>query len=73
MNETAPDEVMTVKEVADYLRLAESTVYRLVKNGSLPGRKLGGNWRFSRKNLDRWLAETRVEQSPREGTRTLST
>lgn len=57
MNEPTPDEVMTVKEVADYLRLAESTVYRLVKKGSLPGRKLGGNWRFSRKGLDEWLRE----------------
>lgn len=57
MNEITPDEVMTVKEVAEYLRLAESTVYRLVKNGSLPGRKLGGNWRFSRKSLDEWLKE----------------
>ncbi len=63
MNEMTPDEVMTVKEVADYLRLAESTVYRLVKKGSLPGRKLGGNWRFSRKGLDKWLAETKIEQN----------
>lgn len=62
MNETSADEVMTVKEVANYLRLAESTVYRLAKKGSLPGRKLGGNWRFSRKNLDRWLIETKSEQ-----------
>ena len=64
MNEITPEEVMTVKEVADYLRLAESTVYRLVKRGSLPGRKLGGNWRFSRKNLDKWLIETKSEQTP---------
>ena len=58
MSAIPPDEVMTVKEVADYLKIAESTVYRLVKNGSLPGRKLGGNWRFSRKGLDAWLAWT---------------
>lgn len=63
MNEITPEEVMTVKEVAEYLRLAESTVYRLVKIGSLPGRKLGGNWRFSRKGLDKWLAETKTEQN----------
>ena len=67
MNETTPDEVMTVKEVADYLRLAESTVYRLVKKGSLPGRKLGGNWRFSRRGIDRWLAEVKTEPDLPQG------
>lgn len=67
MNEITPDEVMTVKEVAEYLRLAESTVYRLVKNGSLPGRKFGGNWRFSRRGIDRWLAEVKIEPNLPQG------
>lgn len=56
MSETTSDNVMTVKEVAEYLRVAESTVYRLVKNRSLPSRKLGGMWRFSRKGIETWLA-----------------
>jgi excisionase family DNA binding protein len=47
---------MTVPEVSAYLKIAESTVYRLVKERRLPGRKVGGAWRFSRPELERWLA-----------------
>lgn len=47
--------VMTVSEVAKFLRLAESTVYKLAQEGELPGRKVGGTWRFSRKGLEEWL------------------
>jgi excisionase family DNA binding protein len=49
------DAVLTVSEVSEYLKLAESTVYRLAKENKLPGRKVGGAWRFSRKGLDEWL------------------
>ncbi len=52
-----PDPVMTVSEVAAYLKIAESTVYRLVKERRLPGRKVGGAWRFSRRELEKWLAQ----------------
>lgn len=52
-----PDPVMTVSEVAAYLKIAESTVYRLVKEGRLPGRKVGGAWRFSRQELEKWLVQ----------------
>jgi len=49
--------VMTVEEVSDYLRLGKSTVYKLVQEGELPGRKVGGAWRFSRAGLEEWLRE----------------
>jgi excisionase family DNA binding protein len=49
--------VMTVAEVAAFLRLAESTVYKLAQDGELPGRKIGGTWRFSRKGLEDWLVQ----------------
>lgn len=52
------DAVMTVKEVSGYLRLAESTVYKLASEGKLPGRKVGGKWRFSRIGLEDWLRRT---------------
>lgn len=61
MQEEEADAVMTVSEVSAFLKLGESTVYRLAKNGKLPGRKVGGVWRFSRKKLDDWL-----NQSPDE-------
>ena len=53
--------VMTVKEVFDYLRLGKSTVYKLVQEGELPGRKVGGTWRFSRVGLEEWLRNASVD------------
>jgi excisionase family DNA binding protein len=56
---TESDEsVMTLQEVALFLRLSESTIYRLAQEGKLPGRKVGGAWRFSRKGLEAWLERT---------------
>ncbi len=49
--------VMTVDEVSEYLRLGKSTIYKLVQDGELPGRKIGGTWRFSREGLEEWLKE----------------
>ena len=50
-----PDDIMTVKEVAEYLKFSESTIYRMVHRGDLPAQKIGGGWRFSRKNIDAQL------------------
>jgi len=41
------DEILTLKEVANYLKLAEKTAYRLAAEGKLPGFKVGGSWRFT--------------------------
>ncbi|HCB50270.1 MAG TPA: DNA-binding protein [Chloroflexi bacterium] len=62
-----PDAVLTVSEVSDYLKLAESTVYRLAKEKKLPGRKVGGAWRFSRKGLEEWLMQSPDESGFENG------
>lgn len=49
------DSVMTVKEVADYLRVNQRTVYRLAVDRKLPGFKVGTSWRFKRADIDRWI------------------
>ena len=49
--------VMNVEEVADYLRVAPATIYRLAQQGKIPGGKVGRAWRFRRETIDRWLAE----------------
>ena len=48
------DEILTLKEVAKYLKLAEKTAYRLAAEGKLPGFKVGGSWRFRRDELDKF-------------------
>ena len=52
----AEAEIMTAHEVADYLRVSPSTIYRLLKSGELRGFKVG-DWRFSRASIDRYMRE----------------
>lgn len=49
--------VMTLEEVADYLRVHPSTIYRLLKKKQLPAFKVGSDWRFNLESIDRWRAE----------------
>jgi excisionase family DNA binding protein len=49
--------ILTVQEVARYLRVHTMTVYRMVQRGDLPGVRVGRGWRFKRDQIDRWLAE----------------
>ena len=51
------DEILTLKEVAAYLKLAEKTAYRLAADGKLPGFKVGGSWRFKREDIESWILE----------------
>ena len=49
------EKLMTLEEVADYLRLSKDTVYRLANTGKLPASKVGNQWRFRREDVDQWL------------------
>lgn len=51
------NEIMTLKEVAEYLKLAEKTAYRLAAEGKLPGFKVGGSWRFKRPEIEKWIEQ----------------
>ncbi len=53
-----PDhEILTLEEVADYLRLKPQTIYKWAQERRIPAVKLGKEWRFRRSILDRWLDE----------------
>ncbi len=51
---TAHD-IMTVEEVAEYLRVSERTVYEWAQKGEIPAGKLGTTWRFKRNEIERWV------------------
>ena len=57
---SAQMKVLTVGELAEYLRVHKSTIYRLVKKGLLPGFKIGSDWRFNVEVIDEW----RLRQGP---------
>ncbi len=53
-------EVMTVKEVAEYLQTSEASVRRMLKAKKLPGFKLGQQWRFRKIIVDKWMDENSI-------------
>ena len=50
-------EILGIKEVANYLRLKEQTVYNLVQNGTIPGLKIGGTWKIKQEHIDRMFED----------------
>jgi excisionase family DNA binding protein len=57
------DEIMTVKELAEYLKIAEKTAYRFAAEGKLPGFKVGGSWRFDKKDIQKWIDQRKKDIS----------
>jgi excisionase family DNA binding protein len=49
------DEILTVMDVARFLRVPKSTVYKLARVGELPASKIGKHWRFLRRDIHEWL------------------
>ena len=49
-------EIMTTKEVAQYLKLHEVTICKYAGDGAIPAIKIGGVWRFEKEALDTWIA-----------------
>ena len=58
--EDLADTVMTSVEAAEYLKMHVKTVCRLAKEGKIPAKKVGSEWRFLRPVLEQWLSETLV-------------
>ena len=63
----ADNAIMTIGEVADYLKVTERTIYRLAGAKKIPSFKVGGSWRFSRLDIDRWIREQSVNSQSETG------
>jgi PTS system nitrogen regulatory IIA component len=51
----ARDEIMTLAEIAKYLKVSDKTILRMVGKGEIPGHKISSQWRFQRASIDQWL------------------
>ena len=49
--------ILTIGEVAKYLRVHRSTIYRLVHRGEIPAFKVGSDWRFYSESIEKWLED----------------
>lgn len=56
MGENYPD-ILTVKELAAYLKMKPVTIYKLSKQGKIPAFRVASSWRFKKELIDKWLIE----------------
>ena len=56
-------EVLTIDELATYLKVSKSTLYKLAQEGKVPGQKVGKHWRFHRETIEHWLGKNRSDVS----------
>lgn len=52
---TRRDNIMTMDELAEYLKISKSTLYKLATDNKLPGQKIGKRWRFHKDAVDAWV------------------
>ncbi len=67
MNKMNPpmNQLMTIDEVAAYMRVSRFTVYRLAKGRSMPATRIGRQWRFQKEEIDRWMREQYGKEHPK--------
>ncbi|OOP55660.1 MAG: hypothetical protein AYP45_13495 [Candidatus Brocadia carolinensis] len=49
--------IMTIKQVSEYLKVSPRTIYKLVKTGGIPTFKIMNMWRFEQSKIDQWIKE----------------
>ncbi|MGI6415384.1 MAG: helix-turn-helix domain-containing protein [Thermoguttaceae bacterium] len=49
--------VLTIDELAEYLKISKSTLYKLAQQGGIPSQKVGKHWRFHKDAVDQWLRQ----------------
>ena len=60
----SPGDVLTIEDLAHYLKIPKSTLYKLAQEGKVPGQKVGRHWRFRKEAIDRWLEKRGPENGP---------
>jgi excisionase family DNA binding protein len=62
-------EIFTLDEVAAYLKVGKRTVYRLAAAKKIPAFKVGGTWRFQRREIDQWIKRQMNDDTSRDDRR----
>lgn len=57
------DSVMTISDLARYLKISKSTLYKLCAEGRVPGKKVGRHWRFHQGAIDAWLKDYKPHET----------
>ena len=49
-------EILTIEEAATYLQIGKRSIYKLAKDGEIPGKKVLNKWRFEKESLRSWVS-----------------
>ncbi len=49
------DKWLTLKQIAEYLQMSESSIYKMAQAGKIPAYKVGRQWRFKKEEIDKWV------------------
>lgn len=55
-------EIMTVKQISEYLQMDVHTIYKPARSGQIPSIKIAGQWRFKKDVIDKWISEQSLER-----------
>lgn len=62
-----PDnDIMIIKDLANYLKIAEKTAYRFASEGKIPGFKVGSAWRFRKSEIDQWIKNQELKATEQQ-------
>ena len=61
---TGSDEIMTIEELAVYLKVSKSMLYQMAQKGAIPASKVGKHWRFHKATIEEWLLRHSGQMSP---------
>lgn len=56
-------ELWTIEDVAKYLKVSKMTIFRMLKKESIPGCKIGHQWRFRKEEIDEWLKKNNIQKN----------
>ncbi|WP_115702559.1 methylation-associated defense system helix-turn-helix domain-containing protein MAD1 [Legionella sainthelensi] len=60
------NDIMLIKDLANYLKIAEKTAYRFASEGKIPGFKVGSSWRFRKSEIDQWITNQEQKASTQQ-------
>ena len=60
------DQILTIEELSEYLKIPKATLYKLAQEGRIPCQKVGRHWRFHRPTIDIWLQNATASKDKEE-------
>jgi len=61
-NNTAMDKWLTLEQIAEYLQMSTSSIYKMAQAGNIPAYKVGRQWRFKKEQIDKWIIEKKNDE-----------